>query len=36
LTGIAAAVLFIVFERVLHMTLHTGFVTDYVLDLFGF
>jgi hypothetical protein len=36
LTALASAVLFIVFERFLRMPLHSGFITDYVTDLFGF
>ena len=36
LTALAVAVLFIVFERFLRMSLHTGFITDYVMDMFGF
>ena len=36
LTAFAVAVLFIVFERFLRMSLHSGFITDYVTDLFGF
>jgi len=36
LTAFAVAVLFIVFERFLRMSLHSGFITDYITDLFGF
>jgi hypothetical protein len=35
LTAIASAVMFIMFERVLKMTLHTGFITDFLLERFG-
>jgi tripartite tricarboxylate transporter TctB family protein len=36
LTAVATVALFLVFERLLRMSLHTGFITDYVSDLFGF
>jgi len=36
LTAVATVALFVVFERLLRMSLHTGFITDYVTDLFGF
>jgi hypothetical protein len=36
LTALATAALFVVFERLLRISLHTGFITDYVSDLFGF
>jgi len=36
LTALATVALFVVFERLLRMSLHSGFVTDYITDLFGF
>ena len=35
LTAVSSFVLFFAFERLLHISLHTGFITDWVVDLIG-